>query len=181
VAEADRFQDESGLILQIPEAEDLVASYRMEYDPSAPAGVPAHITLLYPFIPPALITIGDHDRLAELFSNYSCFEISLTEFRRFPDVLYLAPEPRDSIVKLVQLIAARFPDYPPYGGQFAEINPHLTIAQNEDTQLLERIENEMAPAAKRILPISKKVTEVSLFEQSNGLWKRTKTFPLRSN
>ncbi len=40
---------ESALMVLVPEAETLVKPFRDRYDPSAAAGVPAHITLLYPF------------------------------------------------------------------------------------------------------------------------------------
>jgi hypothetical protein len=42
--------NESALV--VPEAEPLVKPFRDRYDPSAAAGVPAHITLLYPFKQP---------------------------------------------------------------------------------------------------------------------------------
>jgi len=40
---------ESSLMIVVPEAERLVKPFREKYDPSAAVGVPAHITLLYPF------------------------------------------------------------------------------------------------------------------------------------
>lgn len=171
--------EESALVILVPEAEDLVGRYRMKYDHAAAVGVPAHITLLWPFIPPTLITVGDRKQLTELFSSYPRFETSLAEVQRFPDVLYLAPEPNDKIFKLIQLIAAKFPEYPPYGGQFDEVIPHLTIAQSDDAELLKKIHREISPAAHQSLPIHKKVTEISLLEQSIGYWKQTQTFPLK--
>lgn len=66
------------------------------------------------------------------------FDVSLTEVKRFPDVLYLAPSPREKIIELINIIASAFPKYPSYGGKFPEINPHLTIAQSEDSKLLEK-------------------------------------------
>jgi hypothetical protein len=41
--------DGDGNAALVPEAEPLVKPFRDRYDPSAAAGVPAHITLLYPF------------------------------------------------------------------------------------------------------------------------------------
>ena len=43
---------ESALVVLIPEAEALAGPFRDKYEPSAAAGVPAHITLLYPFKAP---------------------------------------------------------------------------------------------------------------------------------
>jgi len=173
--------EESALVIQVPEAERIVGSYRWEHDPVARLGVPAHITLIYPFIPPSLITMDDRARLHNLLSTYPVFDFSLTELDRFPDVLFLAPSPRKKIIELIKIIAAAFPEYPPYSGKFPEINPHLTIAQSEDSKLLEKIAEELAPKAKQELPIAKRVTDASLFELNNGLWNKTGTYPLKSN
>lgn len=177
---AEPESDESALVIHVPEAEELVGAYRMKYDPAASVGVPAHITLLWPFIPPPLIKTGDHDRMASLFSSYPVFEFALTEVRLFTDVLYLAPAPSDKIIELTRSIVTAFPGYPPYGGQFPEIIPHLTIAQSDDSALLEKISQEIAPSAKDGLPISKKVTEITLLGQRYGFWSKTGSFALRT-
>ena len=39
----------SGLIIEVPEAETAVAAWRERLDPQAVLGVPAHITVLFPF------------------------------------------------------------------------------------------------------------------------------------
>src|SRR5690349_20634700 len=45
--------NESTIIVPVPEAEPLFGVLRGNHDRVAAAGVPAHITLLYPFLPPA--------------------------------------------------------------------------------------------------------------------------------
>ena len=47
---------ESALVVVVPEAEQLVGPFREKYDPSAAAGMPPHITLLYPFKPPDAVS-----------------------------------------------------------------------------------------------------------------------------
>jgi hypothetical protein len=42
----------SALVVLVLEAEASVKPFRDRHDPSAAAGMPAHITLLYPFKPP---------------------------------------------------------------------------------------------------------------------------------
>ena len=39
---------ESAVVIPVPEAEPLVGELRLEHDPAAAAGVPAHVTLLSP-------------------------------------------------------------------------------------------------------------------------------------
>jgi hypothetical protein len=46
---------QSGLIIEVPEAEPAVRQHRERLDASAPLGIPAHITVLFPFMPPETI------------------------------------------------------------------------------------------------------------------------------
>ena len=69
---------ESALVVLIPEAEDLVRGFRNKFDPSAAAGVPAHVTIVYPFKPPFELTADVIAALHEVFSKTSSFEVSFT-------------------------------------------------------------------------------------------------------
>ena len=107
--------DESALVMLVPEAEPLVKPFRDRYDPSAAAGVPAHITLLYPFRPPGKIDQAMLDGLRGCFQGFASFRFSLAPIRRFPDgVLYLAPDPDEPFRQLVLAIWDRYPETPPY-------------------------------------------------------------------
>ena len=162
---------ESALIVAVPQAESLVERFRMQYDPSAAAGVPAHVTVLYPFKPPHELNAEVIQSLQELFSGLQPFSAVLGETRRFPSVLYLAPEPDEEFRMLTRLVFERFPDTPPYGGQFAEVIPHLTVADVADAQQLEPIAADFAGPAKTGLPIHFRVSEITLIENSSGVWR----------
>jgi 2'-5' RNA ligase len=75
---------ESALVVLVPEAEALVKPFRDQYDPSAAAGMPAHITVLYPFKPPQDLTAAVVTALQELFTRFSSFTFSLAHVRRLP-------------------------------------------------------------------------------------------------
>ena len=84
--------DESALLVTVPAAEPAVARHRSRLDTSAAVGVPAHITVLYPFLPPELIGADTHATLARLFASVPGFRFTLDQTRWFPDpVLWLAP------------------------------------------------------------------------------------------
>ena len=70
---------ESALVVLIPEAEVAVGSLRQRFDPSAALGLPAHVTILYPFKPPAELTLDVIDQLAELFARVPPFDVSFSE------------------------------------------------------------------------------------------------------
>ena len=57
---------ETALLVPVPAAEPSVGKHRARLDEAARDGVPAHITVLYPFLPPAGI---DETLLASLGIN----------------------------------------------------------------------------------------------------------------
>src|SRR6266567_1062621 len=113
---------ESALVILIPEAEVLVESFRRQHDPSAALGVPAHVTVLYPFKSPRELTADVIQTLKELFSKFPVFSASLIDVRRFPGVLYLSPVPDKTFRRLTEIVTKRFPETLPYAGQFADIS-----------------------------------------------------------
>ena len=169
---------ESALVVLIPEAESLVKSFREQYDPSAAVGVPAHVTILYPFKPPDELTADVIATLQDLVSRLPSFNVSFQEFQGFPDILYLAPIPAEPFQRLTEIIASKYPETPPYGGAFTEIVPHLTIAQVSDRQKLDGIANEFREMSRAKLPIHARVNTVALMDNSSGYWKLRAQFSL---
>jgi hypothetical protein len=47
---------ESTILVPVPEAEPVVGQLRARLDRAASRGIPAHVTILYPFVPPGQIT-----------------------------------------------------------------------------------------------------------------------------
>ena len=165
----------SALIVPVPEAEPLVHAWRARYDPSAAMGVPAHITLLVPFLPPDRIDGQVVEELRSFFAGAAPFSFRLARLARFPEVLYLAPEPDVPFTQLITALARRYPETPPYGGAFEEVIPHLTIAHSTEPGVLDDIANALAGFA----PIKAFATEAWLLEQDqNGYWRMRYHFPL---
>jgi 2'-5' RNA ligase len=169
---------ESALVIAIPEAEGLVASFRNKYDPSAAVGVPAHVTVLYPFKSPRKITADVIQSLDELFSKFPGFSVSFIQSKRFPGVLYLSPFPDETFRRLTTIVTKRFPETPPYGGQFADIIPHLTVAQVSDPRQLEEIAADFERAARGRFPIQASVRDIALMDNESGLWEVRVRFAL---
>lgn len=161
---------ESALVVLVPEAEALVKPFRDLYDASAAAGVPAHITLLYPFRPPDRIDEVMLEGLRDMFARFAPIRFSLAAPRRFPDVLYLPPEPDEPFRQLTLAIRDRYPDTPPYGGKWPEIVPHLSVAMLADAQQLDTIAADFAQASQGRLPIGAAATEVALMDNRSGRW-----------
>jgi 2'-5' RNA ligase superfamily len=163
---------ESALVVLVPEAEVLVKPFRDQYDPSAAVGMPAHITLLYPFKPPNEVGSVVLDNLRHGFARFAPFRYSLASIRRFPvGVLYLAPQPDEPFRRLTLAIWDWYPETPSYGGKWPDIVPHLSVANMADEQQLDRVADEFAQASRRKLPIGATAKEVALMDNRSGRWR----------
>jgi hypothetical protein len=168
---------ESALLVAIPSAEAAVARHRARFDSSAPLAVPAHITVLFPFIPPAAIDAAVHAELARLFGAVDAFRVVFDHTDWFGDsVLWLAPRDDAPFRELTRRVFAAFPDYPPYGGAHDVVVPHLTIGDHGP--LPER--RAAQDAVRSHLPIECEVTEVLLMvgPPADGTWETAAAFPL---
>jgi 2'-5' RNA ligase len=171
--------NESALVVVVPEADAVVGSFRDRYDPSATAGVPAHITLLYPFKPPAEVGANVLKNLQKCFAGFVPFGFSLAAIRRFPGgVLYLTPEPDEPFRQLTLALWAEYPEVPPYGGKFDTVVPHLTVALADDDQQLDSIADDFSRAAHGKLPVTALATAVALMDNAAGHWQIRTTFAL---
>jgi 2'-5' RNA ligase len=162
------------LLAALEEAEPLVGYWRRRFDSSASAGVPAHVTVLFPFLDIGHVDAPVIDELTMLIGERSPFTIRFDRCRRFPDALYLAPTPEQPFRALTEAVAARWPEAPPYAGQFAEIIPHLTVAHGQQPEVFDEVEAALAAR----LPVTANVSSVSLFVSDGDRWHRRAEFPL---
>ncbi|UXY33305.1 2'-5' RNA ligase family protein [Streptomyces albidocamelliae] len=170
-----RFQaGQTGLIVRIPDAELAVRAWRERFDPSAQAGVPAHVTVLFPFLDESRIDARVRSGLAATIGSHHAFDLRFESCGRFPGVLYLAPEPDTQLRRLTEVIADRWPEAPPYGGQFTEIVPHLTVADGQDDAVLDEIEADLLGR----LPLTARVSSVDLMVHDGAKWQERTSFAL---
>jgi 2'-5' RNA ligase len=163
-----------GLIVPVPAAEAKVEPWMERYLPIWKLGVPAHVTLLFPFLTLDQLDANVQAELTGLFARTSAIEVTFSEVGRFPDVVFLAPEPRSWFVGLTERLSAHF-GLQPYGGQHAEIVPHLTVARHPDPSVQATIAAELA----HLLPIKATIHEVLLVEEEpDGHWRHAARFPL---
>ena len=169
---------EAALVVVVPEAEPLVGRFRAKYDPVAASGVPAHITINYPFLPGVEPTAVTLDKLSQLFGGVAPFSFTLDHVGRFPNSVYLAPVPAIPFIELIKQVASEFPESPPYGGVFDSMIPHLTVAYANDGVLLASIEHDLSNSASRHLPIDSFANNILLLDDSTGRWETRASFAL---
>jgi hypothetical protein len=122
----------TGLVLLAPDVDHVVDQWRRRYDPVRARGMPAHVTVLFPWLPYDLVAGEDRSALAALCTSRPPVEMNFARFGRFSQTLWLDPQPAEPIVELVELVAGRWPDHPPFGGMFADIVPHPILADGHD-------------------------------------------------
>lgn len=168
----------SGLIIEVPEASPVVDQWRQQLDPLAPLGVPPHITVLFPFVKAIDIDQDTTAKLRNLAASVRRFRFRLSHTAWFDhQVLWLAPDPGAPFVELTARAADAFPDYPPYGGQFTEVVPHLTIGDNGAPELMAAAAQSLLPD----LPLSATAKAITLMvERADRGWEVHTRFPLAS-
>lgn len=104
----------TGIAILVPEAEHL-APY-------------AHVTLLAPFGRGSRPSAEEVDEVGRFFAELTPFDFTLEGESTFPDgPRYLSPEPASTFSRLTNRLHRLFPEYPPYGGAFGLVVPHLTV------------------------------------------------------
>lgn len=171
-------ETESAVLALVPEAEGIVGKYRRELDPTTAAGVPAHVTVLYPFLPPGRLDDEVVARLRAAVADVPGFGCSFPTTGWFgEDYLWLAPSPADPFLLLTQRVAEAFPECPPYAGRH-EPHPHLTVGYSSHAPVaaLRAAEAAIVPA----LPIGARVGVLHLMAGSRepDSWRVVAELPL---
>jgi 2'-5' RNA ligase len=178
-AESPMAQAESALVVLVPEAEALLRACRAHYDPGRPVDMPAHITLIHPFEPPAAIDAAVIATLRSCCASLARFDFALTRLECFAgDALYLAPEPEEPFRDLTLALWKLFPDRPPYGGRYPTIVPHLTLLRLADDRRLAIIATDFAANFSDRLPIRARAATAALMDTASGRWEVRRLFEL---
>jgi hypothetical protein len=167
---------ETALVVEVPEADLLVGAFRRRLDRNADLGVPAHVTVLYPFADPTAIDETTLRRLRSIFAPIPAFDVSFDRTDWFgEDVLWLAPADDGPFRALTAAARAEFPDYPPYCGAISDPTPHLTVGELAALDEMRKAEASIRPG----LPVRGKVGSVTLLVQgTDGRWSRGERLPL---
>lgn len=165
----------TALVVLVPEAEPAVGRHRARCDSSAALGVPAHVTVLFPFV---AVDGADEalETLRPLFQQHPTFEARFERTAWFGDeVVYVEPSDPAPFTALTEAVHAAFPEHPPYEGAHETVVAHLTIGDRHGADL-PAAEREVAP----LLPFATTARAVSMLaEQPDGTWLVHATLPLR--
>jgi hydrogenase maturation protease len=119
---------ETGLIIPVRLPAGLQSLRRRAID-DASHGLPAHVSLLYPFVPPDALDRPLRAAIVGAVGRHARFPYRLVGPARWPDVLYASVDGDGPFRALQADLAHEFPQFPIYGGAFA-FEPHVTIAKD---------------------------------------------------
>jgi 2'-5' RNA ligase len=169
----------TAVIVPVSAAETVVAHHRLRLDVAASWGVPAHITILFPFVPPSEVDGAVVARLAAVFAAMPAFACTFAECGWFgEDVLWLAPDRDQEFRDLTRAVAAEFPDHQPYAGEHDDVVPHLTVGESRRGSVEELCAAEAD--VNRHLPFTAHIDHALLIagtDQPNS-WRTVAALPL---
>ncbi|MHA6617637.1 2'-5' RNA ligase family protein [Pseudonocardia sp. DLS-67] len=134
----------SAVVVPVPEAEPRVGALRAALDPSAALGVPAHVTIMFPFVPPARLDDAVLAALGEVLAAAPAFTAEFSTVSWFEDVVWWAPEPVAPFVALTRAVAGRFGLEPYEGAHGDDVVPHLTIGHGAPVERMRAAEAEVS-------------------------------------
>src|SRR5436853_3070509 len=102
---------ETAIVVLVPELEALVGSLRNEYTLDGAHGMPPHVTVLYPFVDDSEV-VEAVPLVGRALTRFASFEVAFHRAARFPDTLYLVPDPAEPFVAVTRALADAFPEYP---------------------------------------------------------------------
>lgn len=162
---------ESAIVLLVPEAQALLESAWNQAG-APPTGMPAHVTLLYPFVPDP--DAGIVEELRYFFAGVDGFALSFSAIGQFPEVLYLAPDQPEECRSLTDALVRRWPGFPPYDGKFEQVVPHLSVVKTGDAALRDRVRT----LVEQGLPVRSDDCEASLWVRDADAWRQVASFPM---
>lgn len=165
---------ESAVIVRVtlPDALDRL---RLRCVQHAALRVPAHVTLLYPFVEAAALSTEIRRTIGSIASGHASFSFGLSGPFQWPDTVYAAVDPEEPFLAIHRELAAAFPGYPIYGRPGFELIPHVTIA---DSQYVDD-PSVVGDSSWSDLPVDRSVSGLEVIaEGADQHWRTVWTVPL---
>ena len=144
-----------------------LARVRRRWDYAALTGVGPHVTILFPFLPCAELGPRERAELAAMARTVPAFDVRFEAVRRFPDLVWVQPDPAKPFARLTAAVVARWPSHPPYEGAFDVVIPHMTLVESDVADL-----GAIEALARRSTPFTRPAQRMELWCQDEaGRWR----------
>ncbi len=144
-------------------------------DRMAARGVPAHVTVLFPFLSVDALTPTVRSALARLAAKNPPFVARFSRVERREETVWLVPTSQRPFFGLTDSVAALWPDHPPYEGVHDTLIAHLTLIETTDGQA----RDTAWATAVEIGPFDVAVRELTVIaESASGGWRTRWRLPM---
>jgi 2'-5' RNA ligase superfamily len=107
-----------------------LAAIRARYDATPSSGLPAHVTILFPFFPVGNLDPWVGAALTELAAAREPFQARFDQVQRQDAMIWLLPAQQQPFLELTAAVVGRWPMYRPYAGAFDTLIAHLTLIES---------------------------------------------------
>ena len=177
----------TALVVVADAADETLAPWRRRFHAwSVERGIPAHLTILFPFVRGRARRRRSAGEPAGALRAGPPFAYELARVESFPGVAWLAPEPAAPFLELIAATRAAFPDHPPYGDPTLEPVPHCTVGgdtgDEDDDRTLAAMLAELRDGLGPSLPLACRAEAATLLvEQADGTWAGGPAFPFEGD
>ncbi|MFJ1567910.1 2'-5' RNA ligase family protein [Streptomyces erythrochromogenes] len=163
----------TAVVIVLPDAAPLLdAAWRIDPALVRP-GVPAHVSLLYPFVPEAALTGQDEKNVGSLAASFPAADLLLEDVVTAPGFVAVSvPE----LQPIADAFHAQWSGLRPYGGRFgARPAAHVTVAMGaDDPATAAHVRTEVG----NLLPLRTRAATVQLVVLTEDGWRPRFTAPL---
>ena len=146
----------------------------------AARGLPAHLTLLHPFVEPSRLDAAVRRTVAAVAARHAPIAYRLVGLARWPGVLYVGLDPVEPFVAIQSELAAAFPAYPIYGEtEPFDFVPHITIAEAPEVDLVEGLVAASAASTRTLFPRLARAAALEVITDDGDGWRVLWRIPLR--
>jgi hypothetical protein len=129
------------LLLITRDAESLVGRWRAGHDVAARFGIPAHVTIRTPFLPPECW----RDPALSLLERFLPIDVTLSHLENRPGGLVLIVEPDDELREITEAVGLSWPTLPPHKGNRPDLAYHMTVVRTANDSIRSQASKAIAP------------------------------------
>jgi 2'-5' RNA ligase len=167
----------TALLVPVPRLAPLIEPWASRHDPAFASGLPTHVTIQFPFLPPEQLTPSALATLTDVAASVPATSVEFAEVGMFPDgeVLHLLPRPDEVFRTLGRRLRDHWPDLLPYGGRHPDPTPHVTVGH----EIPRARARHAARALMLAMPVRVPIHVVQVWAgNGDGTWGRLATFRL---
>jgi hypothetical protein len=119
---------QTALVFLVPEAEAPLSRVASAFPQLVRPGLPAHVTILSPWIPLDEVNQKALDLCAGLAASMAERTVSFNKIGMKPGFIYLGSDEASSIEAICDAAKRTWPCLPPYAGKHKDLLAHITLA-----------------------------------------------------